>query len=128
MDIAYFYDSLLKLKVNSEIALIAKAVRSKNTDDLLGSRESLIQVIASNARSFYAWLMLSQVYGKLYCWEESENASRQALQLLKPYLKDRLHRGIQLRLLEAMSRSSNRQKLLRAQQMCEEVSPMLSII
>jgi len=121
-NIVYYYEFLLKLNINSEIASIAKAVHLKNRDELVSSRECLNQVIILNAQSFYAWLILSQVYCKLYCWEETENASRQALQLIKPYLKDRLYYGIKLRLLEAMSRSNNSEKLIQTQQMCEEVS------
>lgn len=122
IDITQFYESLLKLNTNSEVALIAKAAYLKKTDELTNSRDCLEQVILLNVQSFYAWLILSQVYCKLYCWEETENASRQALQLIKSCLKDKFQYEIKLRLLEAMSRSSNKQKLVEARHMCEEVS------
>lgn len=124
-DITQFYESLLKLKTNSEAALIAKAAYLKKTCELTNSRDYLKQVISINAQSFYAWLMLSQVYYKLYCWEETENASRKALEsikLCKTTLKDKFQHEIKLRLLEAISRSSNEQKLLEARHMCQEVS------
>ncbi|EZA59238.1 Tetratricopeptide repeat protein [Ooceraea biroi] len=121
VNVTYFYESLLKLIANSEIALIAKAAYFKSANELISSRECLNQVIAVNVRSFYAWLTLSQVYCKLYCWEEAENASRQALQLMKSNLKEKLCRRVKLRLLEAMSRSGSKQKLLQARQMCEEL-------
>jgi len=122
IDITQFYESLLKLNANSETAFIAKAAYLKRTDELIESRECLKQVISLNAQSFYAWLMLSQIYCKLYCWEETENASRQALRLIKSSLKDKFQHAIKLRLLEAISRSNNKQKLVEAHQICEEVS------
>jgi len=125
IDITQFYESLLKLNANSEAAFIAKATYLKRTDKLIDSRECLKQVISLNAQSFYAWLMLSQVYCKLYCWEETENASRQALRLIKSSLKDKFQHAIKLRLLEAISRNNNKQKLVEARQICEEVSIIL---
>jgi len=122
IDIIQFYESLLKLNANSETAFIAKAAYLKRTDELIESRECLKQVVSLNAQSFYAWLMLSQVYCKLYCWEETENACRQALRLIKSSLKDKFQHAIKLRLLEAISRSNNKQKLVEARQICEEVS------
>jgi len=122
IDITQFYESLLKLNANSETAFIAKAAYLKRTDELIESRECLKQVISLNAQSFYAWLMLSQIYCKLYCWEETENASRQALRLIKSSLKNKFQHAIKLRLLEAISRSNNKQKLVEAHQICEEVS------
>lgn len=122
IDITQFYESLFKLNSNSEVAFIAKAAYLKKSDELIDSRDCLKQVILLNTQSFYAWLMLSQIYCKLYCWEETENASRKALQSIKPYLKDKFQHEIKLRLLEAISRSNNKQKLVEARQMCEEVS------
>lgn len=109
------------MNANSEAALIAKAIYLKSTDKLINSRECLNQIISLNSQLFYAWLVLSQIYYKLYCWEQTENASKQALQLMKPHLKDKLYHKVKLRLLEAMSRSNNKQKLIQTQQMCEEV-------
>lgn len=122
IDVTQFYESLFKLNTNSEIAFIAKAAYLKKTDELIDSRDCLKQVVLLNAQSFYAWLMLSQVYYKLYCWEETENACRKALQSIKSCLKDKFQHEIKLRLLEAISRSNNKQKLMEARQMCEEVS------
>lgn len=121
INITEIYESLLKLNANSEAALIAKAVYLKSIDKLINSRECLNQIISLNAQLFYAWLILSQIYYKLYCWEQTENASKQALQLMKPHLKDKLYYKIKLRLLKAMSRSNNKQKLIETQQMCEEL-------
>ncbi|GAB1861709.1 Tetratricopeptide repeat protein 37 [Camponotus japonicus] len=121
INITQIYESLLKLNANSETALIAKAIYLKSTDKLINSRECLNQIISLNSQLFYAWLVLSQVYYKLYCWEQTENASKQALQLMKPHLKDKLYDKVKLRLLEAMSRSNNKQKLIQTQQMCEEL-------
>lgn len=121
IDITQFYELLFKLNTNSEAAFIAKAAYLKRTNKLIDSRDYLKQVVLLNAQSFYAWLMLSQIYYKLYCWEETENASKNALQLMKPCLKDKIQYGIKLRLLEAISRSSNKQKLMEAHQMCKEV-------
>lgn len=109
------------MNANSEAALIAKAAYLKSTDKLINSRECLNQIISLNSQLFYVWLILSQVYYKLYCWEQTENASKQALQLMKSHLKDKLYHEVKLRLLEAMSRSNNKQKLMQTQQMCEEV-------
>lgn len=121
INITEIYESLLKLNANSEAAFIAKAAYLKSTDKLINSRDCLNQIISLNAQLFYAWLILSQVYYKLYCWEQTENASKQALQLMKPHLKDKLYQKIKLRLLEAMSRSNNKQKLIETQQTCEKV-------
>ncbi|XP_012537096.1 tetratricopeptide repeat protein 37 [Monomorium pharaonis] len=121
LDITQFYESLLKLKSNSEAALIAKAAYLKRTGELIDSRDCLKQVVLLNAQSLYAWLILSQIYYKLYCWEETENASRKALQLIKSCLKDKFQHKLKLRLLEATSRSSNEQKLVEAHQMCQEL-------
>ncbi|KAL0112836.1 hypothetical protein PUN28_012243 [Cardiocondyla obscurior] len=121
IDIPEFYEILFKLNTNSETALIAKAAYLKEENELIDSRECLKQAVLLNTQSFYAWLMLSQVYFKLYCWEETENASRKALQSIKPSLKDKFQHEIKLRLLEATSRSSNKQKLIEAREMCEEL-------
>ncbi|XP_011689404.1 PREDICTED: tetratricopeptide repeat protein 37 [Wasmannia auropunctata] len=121
INITQFYETLLKLNANSETAFIAKAAYLKRTNELIDSRDSLKQVISLNGQSFYAWLMLSQVHCKLYCWEETENASRKALRSIKSNLKDKFQHEIKLRLLEAISRSSNKQKLMEARQMCEEL-------
>ncbi|XP_029662452.1 tetratricopeptide repeat protein 37 [Formica exsecta] len=121
INITHIYESLLKLNANSEVALIAKAAYLKSTEKLINSRECLNQAISLNAQLFYAWLLLSKVYYKLYCWEQTENASKQALQLMKPHLKDKLYCKVKLRLLEAMSRSNNKQKLTQTQQTCDEL-------
>lgn len=105
----------------SQSAIIAKAVFLKNMDKLVNSREYLKQAISLNPKSFQTWIILSEVHYKLYCWEEVESTSRQALQLMKPHLKDKLYRKIQLRLIEAKSRSSDKQKWEQARQMCKEV-------
>lgn len=122
IDIVQFYEDLFKLNADSEIALIAKATYLESTDKIVNSRECLNQAISLNADSFYAWLLLSRVHSKLYCWEETENASKQALHLMKSDVKNKLEYDIELRLLDAMSRSSNEQKLIEARQRCEEVS------
>ncbi|XP_011878141.1 PREDICTED: tetratricopeptide repeat protein 37 [Vollenhovia emeryi] len=121
IDVTQFYESLFELNANSEAALVAKATYLKRADELIDSRDCLKQVVSLNAQSFYAWLMLSQVYYKLYCWEETENASRKALQSMKLRLKDKFQCGVKLRLLEAISRSSSKQKLEEARCMCEEL-------
>ncbi|XP_077270060.1 superkiller complex protein 3 isoform X1 [Temnothorax americanus] len=121
IDITQFYEPLFKLSTNSDVALIAKAAYLKRKDELIDSRDCLKKVVSLNAQSFYAWLMLSQIHYDLYCWEETENACRKALQLIKPCLKDKFQQGIELRLLEAISRSSNKEKLVEARQMCEEL-------
>ncbi|XP_032686665.1 tetratricopeptide repeat protein 37 [Odontomachus brunneus] len=121
IDIICFCESLLKLNMNSEMALIAKATYLMHTDNLIDSRECLNQVILLNVQSFYAWFLLNKVYCKLYCWEEVEDSSRRALRLLKSSLKDQLQHKIKLTLLEAMSRSSDRRKLLKARELCEEL-------
>ncbi|KYM94057.1 PREDICTED: tetratricopeptide repeat protein 37 isoform X2 [Cyphomyrmex costatus] len=121
IDITQFYESLLKMNANSEAAYIAKTVYLKKRNELIDSRDCLKQVVSLNAQSFYAWLMLSQIHSELYCWEETENASRQALRLIKSGLKDKFQHEIKLRLLEALSRSSNKHKLIEARQMCQEL-------
>lgn len=125
--ITHFYELLLKLNTNSEMALISKAAYLMHTDNLINSRECLNQAILLNAQSFYAWFLLNKVYCKFYCWEEVEDASRQALRLLKPPLKDKLHHEIKLTLLEAMSRSSDKRKLSQTRQMCEEEVSIVTI-
>lgn len=127
IDITQFYESLLKLDTNSEAAFIAKAVYLKSVDKFTSSRECLSRVISLNAQSFWAWALLSQVYRKLYCWEEIENASKQTIKLMEYHLKDQLNRRLELTLVEAMSRSSDKYKLIQARQMCEEVS-LISIV
>ncbi|XP_050460410.1 tetratricopeptide repeat protein 37 isoform X1 [Cataglyphis hispanica] len=121
INITQIYESLLKLNANSEAALIAKAAYLNSSEKLINSRECLNQIILLNAQLFYAWLLLSKIYYKLYCWEQTENASKQVLQLMKPNLKDKLYCKVKLRLLEAMSRSNNKQKLTQTQQTCEEL-------
>ncbi|EFN89108.1 Tetratricopeptide repeat protein 37 [Harpegnathos saltator] len=121
IDITPFCDSLLKLNMKCEMALVVKAAYFMCIDNLISSRECLNQAILLNAQSFYAWFLLYKVYCKLYCWKEVEEASKQALQLLSPSLKDTLQHNIKLTLLEAMSRSNNREKLLQARQMCKKL-------
>ncbi|XP_014485629.1 PREDICTED: tetratricopeptide repeat protein 37 [Dinoponera quadriceps] len=121
IDITYFCESLLKLNMSSTIALIAKATYLMRTDSLINCRECLNQAILLNAQSFDAWFLLNKVYRKLYCWQEVEEASRQTLRLLRPPLKDKLRHKIKLTLLEAMSRSCDRRKLLETRQMCNEL-------
>lgn len=120
IDITNFYECLFQLNTNSQIALIAKAAYLMHTDNLINSRECVNQAILLNAQSFYAWFLLNKVCCKLYCWDEAEEASRQAIRLLKPSLKEKLHYKIKLTLLEAMSRSSDMQKLIRTRRLCEE--------
>lgn len=128
IDITRFYESLLKLDTNCEIAFIAKAAYLKNTDNLINSRECLNRAISINMQSFVAWFMLSQIQYKLYCWEETENATIQALRFIKSNQTDKLHHKIKLILVDAMSRSNDKQKLMQARQMCEEVSITYSCI
>lgn len=122
IDVAQFYEPLLKLDANSEAAFVAKAAHLSSADKLVNCRECLTRAIALNAQSFCAWCLLGQVYRKLYCWEEAERASSRALRSANARLKDQLlRRRIELTLVEALSRSNDRQKLMQARQMCEEV-------
>ncbi|XP_034193237.1 superkiller complex protein 3 [Osmia lignaria lignaria] len=110
IDITQFYESLLKLNVNSESAAVAKAVYLKEHDNLVGAREILTDVLVLKPNSVYGWVTLSEINAKLYCWEDAESAARQALKIKECKQNDELLHKIELILAESMSRSNSKQK------------------
>lgn len=128
IDITQFYESLLKLNVNSKSAAVAKAVYLKEHDNLVGAREILTDILVLKPNSVYGWVALSEINAKLYCWEDAESAARQALKIKDCKQNDELLHKIELILAESMSRSNSKQKWESALQICEKVRQFLYII
>lgn len=63
--------------------------------------------------------MLSKVNRKLYCWEDIENATTEALNLMTH--KSIMWYSIQVLLIESLSRSNNIEKWKLAEKLCKEV-------
>lgn len=63
--------------------------------------------------------MLSKVNRKLYCWEDVENASTEALNLITR--RSIMWCSIQVLLIESLSRSNNIEKWKLAEKLCKEV-------
>ncbi|XP_003703191.3 superkiller complex protein 3 [Megachile rotundata] len=119
INITQFYEILLKLNANSETAAIAKAVYLKENDNLIEARQILTEILVSKPNSVYGWITLSEINAKLYCWEDSENAAKQALKIQQNKQNDKLLYKIDLLLAESMSRSNNKQKWETALKICE---------
>ncbi|XP_017884078.1 tetratricopeptide repeat protein 37 [Ceratina calcarata] len=120
IDIARFYDSLLKLNKECDIAAVAKALHLKNSGDLVRARETLKDTLTLKPKSLYGWMALSEISGKLYCWEDVEISSKRALEIRENKTKDKLWYKMEFLLIEAMSRSSDRSKWESALHMCEQ--------
>lgn len=119
IDITPFYESLQKLNSESEAGMLAEAVHLDTCDNLIKSREILNQLVLIKPQSLYAWIMLSKVNKKLYCWENVENSATKALQFLTP--KSVMWHKIQVLLIESLSRSKNVEKWTYAKQLCEDI-------
>lgn len=122
INIPEFCEILTKLNTKSEVAAIAKAMYLKKTDNLLEARELLKDILIIKPHSLYGWILLSEINTKLYCWEDAENAIRQALKCEGREEKDKLLYLMEVILMEAMSKSNNKQKWIAALQLCETVS------
>ncbi|KAG7189428.1 hypothetical protein KM043_017131 [Ampulex compressa] len=121
IDITTFYNNLLKIDMNSEYALLAKAIHLKCSNDLIKSRDCVNEIIVHKPFSFNAWILLSELYTKLYCWEDAENSARKALQLKKAKEYFLFKEKLLLIFLDSMSRSNSKEKWQYAKQMCEEL-------
>ncbi|CAK9797777.1 Tetratricopeptide repeat protein 37 [Anthophora plagiata] len=119
VEIAQFYESLIKLNERSEIAAIAKATHLRNSDNLTVARKTLKDALQLNPGSLYAWILLGEISAKLYCWEDAESAAKKALEIGKEEMKEELLRKVQFMLMESLSQSNSRQKWEAAYEMCE---------
>ncbi|XP_076666464.1 superkiller complex protein 3 isoform X3 [Andrena cerasifolii] len=119
MSITQYYEALIKLNMESEIAAIAKAMYLKKADNLIPAREILKDILLVKPYSVHGWIILSEINMKLYCWKDAENAIRQALNCEEHIAGDDLAYEMELILMEAMSRTNNKQKWEIALQMCE---------
>ncbi|XP_076648879.1 superkiller complex protein 3 [Halictus rubicundus] len=121
VNITQYYECLITLDKDSHDAAIAQAVHLKKTNDLLMARQILKNVLAIKPHSFYGWIILSEISFRLYCWEDTENAMKQAMKLLNNKISNESLCKMQLILIESMSRSNNIQKWKTALQICEDL-------
>ncbi|OAD55841.1 Tetratricopeptide repeat protein 37 [Eufriesea mexicana] len=119
IDISQFFEYLLKLDKNSEVAVIAKAVYLRKSDNLITAREILKQMLTPKPHSVYGWLELSKISIRLNCWEDAEVAARRVLEINRG-IKDELLYQMQLIALESISRSSDKHKWEIALHECEQ--------
>ncbi|XP_076163728.1 superkiller complex protein 3 isoform X2 [Ptiloglossa arizonensis] len=120
VSIAEFYESLMQLNLDSNITGIVPTTHLKETDNLIATREILKGILMVKPNLLYGWIILSEISVRLYCWEDAENAVRQALTLLKHEENDKLSYKLELILIESMSKSCSKQKWETALQMCEK--------
>ncbi|CAL7935447.1 unnamed protein product [Xylocopa violacea] len=119
INIEEFYESLLNLNKESEIATIAKAIHLEKSDNLITAREILKDLLTLETRSSYGWMALSEISMRLYCWEDAEIAAKRTLEIKDHTIKDELLYKMELMLLESVSRSTDLSKWEIALQMCE---------
>ncbi|XP_076247155.1 superkiller complex protein 3 [Calliopsis andreniformis] len=120
INITQYYEALIKLNIESENAVIAKAMHLKKTDNLITAREVLKDIFITRPHSLYGWIVLSEINIRLYCWEDAENTIRQALKCKESKITNKLLYEMELILIEALARSSNKQKWKAALQLCEK--------
>ncbi|KZC12335.1 PREDICTED: tetratricopeptide repeat protein 37 [Dufourea novaeangliae] len=120
IDVKQFYESLKKLNNESDEAAIAHAVYLEKTDSLIAARQILKNILTLKPHMLYCWIILGEINVRLYCWEDAENAMRQALKLIKHEINDELLYKMEVIMMDSMSRSNNKQKWETALQMCEK--------
>ncbi|XP_076761595.1 superkiller complex protein 3 isoform X2 [Xylocopa sonorina] len=123
INIEEFYESLLKLNKESEIATVAKAIHLEKSDNLITAREILKDLLTLETRSLYGWMALCEISMRLYCWDDAEIAAKRTLEVKDHKIKDELLYKIELMLLESVSRSTDQSKWEIALQMCERMHP-----
>lgn len=116
-----FYECLLKLNKESEIATVTKAIYLKKSNDLITAREILKDMLVLKPHSIHGWMALSEISMKLYCWEDAEIAAKRILEIKEYKLKDELKYKMELILVEAMSRCNDKHKWETALQIYEQV-------
>ncbi|XP_076296367.1 superkiller complex protein 3 [Lasioglossum baleicum] len=121
VNIKQYYESLITLEKDSHDAAVARAVHLKKTNDLLTARQILKNILAIKPRSLYGWITLSEISVGLYCWEDAENAMRQATKLVNNQISNESLYKMELILIESLSRSSKPQKWKAASQMCKDL-------
>ncbi|XP_046833328.1 tetratricopeptide repeat protein 37 [Vespa crabro] len=119
IDIVPFYESLRKLDNESEAGILAEAIHLDSCDNLIKSREILNQLVLIKPQSFHGYVMLSKINKKLYCWEDVESASTEALNLITR--RSIMWCSIQVLLIESLSRSNDIEKWKLAEKLCKEM-------
>nr|XP_031849957.1 tetratricopeptide repeat protein 37 [Nomia melanderi] len=119
INIMQYYENLINLNNESVEAKIAQIVYLRKTDDLIKARQLLKNLLTTKPNLLYGWITLSEISFKLYCWEDTENAMRQALKLSNHKIKDESLYKMELILIESMSRSNSKQKWKTALEMCK---------
>lgn len=120
IDMTQFYECLLKLNKESEIATVTKAIYLKKSNDLITAREILKDMLVLKPHSIHGWMALSEISMKLYCWEDAEIAAKRILEIKEYKLKDELKYKMELILVEAMSRCNDKHKWETALQIYEQ--------
>lgn len=120
IDIEFFYEKLFDHDEDSILGYFAKAVHLYENGNLIDSRNILGHLVSIKPKWFHAWLLLTKINKKLYCWESAELAALHAQQLL-PEGNHKLSSIINFMLLEALIKSCNKLKLKIAEEKFEEV-------
>ncbi|XP_043250095.1 tetratricopeptide repeat protein 37 [Colletes gigas] len=115
-----FYETLTRLNLDSDIVEIVKAMHLKETDNLIATREILKGILTLIPNLLYGWVILSEINARLYCWEDAENAARQAVNLMKHKVEDDLLYKLEMIVIESISKTNNEQKWETALQMCDD--------
>ncbi|KAF3430707.1 hypothetical protein E2986_08054 [Frieseomelitta varia] len=123
VDITKFYECLLKLNEESETAKIVKALHLIKSNNLTTAREILKDILTLKPSSIYGWMALSEISRRLHCWEDAEVAAKRVLDINECKIKDKLLYKMELTLVEAMSRTNDKNKWETAFQMCKDIRP-----
>ena len=121
VDITTFYECLLKLNEESETAKIVKALHLIKSNNLTTAREILKDILILKPSSVYGWMALSEISRRLHCWEDAEVAAKRVLDMNECKIKDKLLYKMELMLVEAMSRTNDKNKWETAFRMCQDV-------
>ncbi|XP_033324509.2 superkiller complex protein 3 [Megalopta genalis] len=121
INITEYYECLRKLNKESYKAAIAQAVHLKKTNNLFMARQILKNTLSTKPNLLYGWIILGEINFQLHCWEDTENAMKQAMKFVNNKINDELLYKMELILIESMCRSNNIQKWKTALQKCENL-------
>ncbi|NP_001153421.1 tetratricopeptide repeat domain 37 isoform X1 [Nasonia vitripennis] len=122
IDIPMYYETLLDHDSESILGYFAKAVYLYQTRSLINARNILSHLVHVKPKWFHAWLLLGKIDISLYCWEDAETAALHAEKLIPEGDPQNLRHVINLLLLEALIKSSNKLKWMKAESKFEELS------
>lgn len=121
IDITIYYQTLLDHEPESILGYFAKAVQLYEERNLIDARNILSTLVSIKPKWFHAWLLLGKIDITLYCWEDAEAAALQAQKLVPEGDPHNLRHMIDLLLLEALIKSSNKLKWKKAEANFNEV-------